>query len=106
MSYWPERRVLVTGGTEFLGSHAVRNIQDRGCQAVIVPRIREFDLREKSSIITLLEQAHPDLVIHLAAVVGDIGANSRHAGQFFYDNAIMGLQLMEQARLLGLENSW
>jgi GDP-L-fucose synthase len=72
--------------------------QSQGCQAVIVPRSREFDLREKESIIRLFEQARPDLVIHLAAVVGGIGANRRHPGQFFYDNAIMGLQLLEQAR--------
>ena len=100
MTFWTERTVLVTGGAGFLGTHVVRQIQAQGCQAVIVPRSREFDLREKASIIKLFEQARPDLVIHLAAVVGGIGANRRHPGQFFYDNAIMGLQLIEQARRL------
>jgi GDP-L-fucose synthase len=103
MAFWVERKVLVTGGAGFLGAHVVRNIQDQGCQAVVVPRSREFDLREKSSIIRLLEQARPDLVLHLAATVGGIGANRRHPGQFFYENAIMGLQLMEQARLFGVD---
>jgi len=103
MGFWTERKILVTGGAGFLGTHVVRNIQAQGCQAVIVPRSREFDLREKSAIIKLFEQRRPDLVIHLAAVVGGIGANRRHPGQFFYDNAIMGLQLIEQARLLRIE---
>jgi GDP-L-fucose synthase len=98
MAFWAERKVLVAGGAGFLGAHVVRNIRDQGCQAVIVPRSREFDLREEASIIRLFEQARPDLVLHLAATVGGIGANRRHPGQFFYDNAIMGLQLMEQAR--------
>ena len=86
-----------------MGIHVVTKIQAQGCRAVIVPRSREFDLREKAAIIALFEHARPDLVIHLAAVVGGIGANRRHPGQFFYDNAIMGLQLIEQARLCGVE---
>jgi GDP-L-fucose synthase len=98
MAFWTERTVLVTGGAGFLGTHVVRNLQVQDCRAVIVPRSREFDLREKAAIIKLFEQARPDLVIHLAAVVGGIGANRGHPGQFFYDNAIMGLQLIEQAR--------
>jgi GDP-L-fucose synthase len=103
MAFWTERTVVVTGGAGFLGTHVVRHIQARGCQAVFVPRSREFDLREKAAIIRLFEQAQPDLVIHLAAVVGGIGANRQYPGQFFYDNAIMGLQLLEQARLFGIE---
>jgi GDP-L-fucose synthase len=103
MAFWTERTVLVTGGAGFLGTHVVKRIQARGCPAVIVPRSREFDLRDKAAIIRLFEQARPDLVIHLAAVVGGIGANRQHPGRFFYDNAIMGLQLMEQARLCGVE---
>jgi GDP-L-fucose synthase len=103
MAFWVERTVLVTGGAGFLGAHVVRKLQAKGCQAIIVPRSREFDLREKAAIIRLFEQAQPDLVIHLAAVVGGIGANRHYPGQFFYDNAVMGLQLMEQARLFGVE---
>jgi GDP-L-fucose synthase len=103
MAFWTERTVIVTGGAGFLGTHVVRHLQARGCQTVIVPRSRELDLRENAAIIRLFEQAQPDLVIHLAAVVGGIGANRQHPGQFFYDNAIMGLQLLEQARLFGIE---
>jgi GDP-L-fucose synthase len=103
MAFWTERTVLVTGGAGFLGTHVVRKIQAQGCPEVIVPRSREFDLREKTAIIALFEQTRPDLVIHLAAVVGGIAANRQHPGQFFYDNAIMGLQLIEQARLFSIE---
>jgi GDP-L-fucose synthase len=103
MDFWARRKVLVTGGAGFLGAHVVGKVQERGCRAVAVPRSRDFDLREMESIIRLFEQARPDVVIHLAAVVGGIGANRRHPGKFFYDNAIMGLQLMEQARRFGIE---
>jgi GDP-L-fucose synthase len=102
MTFWTERSVLVTGGTGFLGSHVVRMVQAHGCPDVRAPRSREFDLRDNAAVIRLFEQARPDLLIHLAAVVGGIGANRRHPGQFFYDNAIMGLQLLEQARLFGI----
>ncbi len=103
MAFWTERTVLVTGGAGFLGTHVLRKIQAHGSPAVIVPRSREFDLRDKAAIIRLFEQTRPDLVIHLAAVVGGIGANRQHPGQFFYDNAIMGLQLLEQARFFSIE---
>jgi len=103
MAFWAERRILVTGGAGFLGTHVVRRIRDHVGAAVSVPRSREFDLRDNGAIIKLFEQTRPDLVIHLAAVVGGIGANRQHPGQFFYDNAIMGLQLLEQARLFGIE---
>jgi GDP-L-fucose synthase len=103
MAFWTERTVLVTGGAGFLGTHVVRKIQAHGSPAVIIPRSREFDLRDQAAIIRLFEQTRPDLVIHLAAVVGGIGANRQHPGQFFYDNAIMGLQLIEQARFFSIE---
>jgi GDP-L-fucose synthase len=103
MAFWAERNALVTGGAGFLGTHVVRKIRERGCQAVTVPRSRDFDLREKEAIVRLYEKARPDLVVHLAAVVGGIGANVQHPGRFFYENVIMGLQLMEQARLFGVE---
>ncbi len=89
--------MLVTGGAGFLGSYVVEKLRERGCQKLFIPRSKDFDLREKASIVRLLEQSNPDIVIHLAAVVGGIGANQQHPGQFFYDNAIMGIQLIEQA---------
>ncbi len=102
MASWTDRTVLVTGGAGFLGTHVVRQLQAHGCRAVIVPRSRDFDLRDQAAIIRLLDQTRPDLVMHLAAVVGGIGANRQHPGQFFYDNAIMGLQLIEQTRRYGI----
>src|SRR5712691_10041280 len=103
MGFGAQRKVVVTGGAGFLGTHVVRKLQERGCQEITVPRSRDYDLTEKEAILRLYEKARPDLVIHLAAVVGGIGANMQHPGQFFYDNAIMGIQLIEQARRFGVE---
>ena len=103
MAFWTGRKVVITGGAGFLGAHVVRKVRERGCRTVTVPRSQDFDLRKEESIIRLFENTLPDLVIHLAAVVGGIGANRRHPGKFFYDNAIMGLHLMEQARLFGVD---
>ena len=103
MSFWTRKRVVVTGGAGFLGSHVVEKLHERGCQNVSVPRSRVYDLRDKEAIIDLYRQANPDMVIHLAAVVGGIGANRTNPGRFFYDNAIMGIQLMECARTAGIE---
>lgn len=91
-------RVMVTGGAGFLGSHVVRRLEDAGA-CVSVPRSRDYDLREKDAIVRALADARPQVVVHLAAVVGGIGANRANPGRFFYDNAMMGIQLMEQARL-------
>ena len=103
MEFWRERRVVVTGGAGFLGSYVVEKLRQRGCRQLVVPRSREYDLREKSAIVHLLREARPHLIIHLAAVVGGIGANRKHPGQFFYDNAMMGIQLIEEARRCGVE---
>ena len=102
MAYWNDKRVVVTGGDGFLGKHLVGKLRQRGCRDIFVPRIEDVDLREKDDIIKVLETARPDIVIHLAASVGGIGANRLHPGRFFFDNAIMGIQLMEQARLMGV----
>lgn len=99
MGFWSAKRVVVTGGTGFLGTHVVDKLRQRECLHIIVPRSREYDLTQKEAIVRLCKEAKPDLVLHLAAVVGGIGANMKHPGKFFYDNAIMGIQLIEQARL-------
>lgn len=102
MSFWSSRRVVVTGGAGFLGSFVVEKLRERGAESVFVPRQQEYDLRDPAAIRRLYERTRPDIVIHLAAVVGGIGANRRHPGRFFYDNAIMGIQLIELARQFGV----
>ena len=92
------RRVLVTGGNGFLGRQVVKRLEAAGA-LVTAPRRDEFDLRTREGVDGALAAARPDLVVHLAAVVGGIGANRENPGRFFYDNAIMGIQLMEAARL-------
>jgi GDP-L-fucose synthase len=93
---------MVTGGGGFLGQHVVARLEAVGTKDMFVPRSADYDLRTREGIDAALATARPDLVIHLAAVVGGIGANRENPGRFFYDNAIMGIQLMEQARLAGI----
>ena len=97
-NFFEDRSIVVTGGAGFLGSEVVRRLEAAGCRKIVVPRSREFDLTREEPIRRLLEQAKPDLVLHLAAVVGGIGANRIHPGEFFYKNLIMGVQLIEMAR--------
>jgi GDP-L-fucose synthase len=103
MSFWADKRIVVTGGAGFLGSYVVQKLYERGCKDVFVPRSKDYDLRDRDAVVRLYKEARPRLVIHLAAVVGGIGANRANPGRFFYDNAIMGIQLMEYARQLGVE---
>jgi len=98
VNFWTNQRVIVTGGAGFLGSVVVEKLRTRDCQSIIVPRSNEYDLRVRDAIVRLYETQQPDLVIHLAAVVGGIAANRANPGRFFFDNAIMGIQLMEYAR--------
>ena len=101
--FWTGRRVTVTGGGGFLGQAVVRRLRAAGADKVFVPRSKDYDLRTKEGIDRALADGRPQLVIHLAAVVGGIGANRENPGRFFYENAIMGIQLMEEARLAGVE---
>jgi GDP-L-fucose synthase len=100
---WQDRRVIVTGGAGFLGSFVVDGLHSRGCRQVTVPRSAEYDLRDRNAIEQLYKQTKPHIVIHLAAIVGGIGANKANPGTFFYDNAIMSIELMEHARRAGIE---
>ncbi len=94
------KRIIVTGGGGFLGSFVVAGLRNRGCvDNVYMPRRKQWDLRDRDQIIRLMREQQPDVIIHLAGVVGGIGANRANPGQFFYDNAIMGIQLIEHARL-------
>jgi len=103
MSFWTDKRVVVTGGAGFLGSHLSQQLQERGCTRIFIPRSKDYDLCEKEAINAFLTQTKPHVILHLAAVVGGIGANRQHPGKFFYDNAMMGIQLIEQARRFGVE---
>ena len=94
--------VVVTGGSGFLGRRVVAALERRGCAAIHSPRSAQYDLREKSQVIKLFEDTRPDVVIHLAAVVGGIGANRAHPGRFFYENLVMGVETLEQARVFGV----
>jgi len=97
------RRVAVTGGAGFLGRRVCERIREFGPAEVFVVRSREYDLRRRGDIDRLFADARPDVVIHLAAVVGGIGANRRHPGRYFYENVVMGTELMEAARVAGVE---
>jgi GDP-L-fucose synthase len=97
--FWTSRRVMVTGGHGFLGSAVVARLRAAGAAEVFVPRSRDYDLRTRDGIDRSIADGRPDLIIHLAAVVGGIGANRENPGRFFYENAIMGIELMEKARL-------
>ena len=98
------KRISVTGGRGFLGGHLVRRLREnRGCENVFIADVPEYDLRDLGSIRRMFDDQRPDIVIHLAAVVGGIGANRERPGQFFYDNAIMGIQLMHEAYLHQIE---
>jgi dTDP-glucose 4,6-dehydratase/GDP-L-fucose synthase len=90
--------VVVTGGAGFLGSHLVEELRSRGYEDIFVPRSNTYDLRDPDAVNQLYQDATPDVVIHAAATVGGIGANRERPGEFFYDNAIMGIELLEQAR--------
>ena len=102
-NFFKDRRVVVTGGAGFLGGYVTEGLRRRRCKHILVPKIEDYDLVKLEDIIRMYEDMKPDIVIHLAAVVGGIGANRRHPGEFFYKNLMMGVQLIEQARLRNIE---
>ncbi|GIW93868.1 MAG: GDP-L-fucose synthase [Pirellulaceae bacterium] len=97
-----KKRVVVTGGAGFLGRFLCRRLEERGCRPFVV-RSHQYDLREQADVRRLIRDQRPEVIFHLAAVVGGIGANMKSPGRFFYDNAVMGIQLMEEARRAGVE---
>ena len=103
MNAWPDRRVMVTGGAGFLGTAVVKRLEKAGVREIFVPRSADYDLRTADGIRRALADGRPEIVIHLAAVVGGIGANRENPGRFFYENAGMGIELMEQSRHVGVE---
>jgi len=103
MNYWADKRVTVTGGAGFLGSYVIEKLGEQGCKDVFIPRIEEYNLVDIEAVKRMYQNSKPDLVIHLAALVGGIGANKANPGKFFYDNLMMGVQLMEQGRICGVK---
>ena len=102
-TFFESRRVVVTGGAGFLGGYVTEGLRKRRCKHVLVPKIEDYDLVDPQDVVRMYEQMKPDIVIHLAAVVGGIGANRERPGEFFYKNLMMGVQLIEQGRLRNIE---
>ena len=97
MGFWDDQRALVTGGAGFLGRHVVERLRHAGCQLIVAPRRSEYDLRDPLAVSRLYKDTEPTIVIHLAAAVGGIGANQERPAEFFFDNLVMGTQLLDQA---------
>ncbi|OGW75934.1 MAG: GDP-fucose synthetase [Omnitrophica bacterium RBG_13_46_9] len=103
MQFWQDKRVLVTGGKGFLGSYVVARLKELGCGNIFVPESKNYDLVNMEAVKRVYKDSKPSFVIHLAARVGGIGANRADPSGFFYDNLMMGTQLMEEGRKLGVE---
>lgn len=103
MGFWATQRVLVTGGGGFLGRRIVARLAELGCGSIAAPRRSEYDLRQPADIVAVYDDVKPTIVIHAAAVVGGIGANQERPAEFFYDNLLMGVQLLDQAWRRGVQ---
>jgi len=103
LAFWREKRVTVTGGAGFLGTYVVEGLKDQGAKHVFVPRSREYDLRDLDAIKHMLADSRPNIVIHLAARVGGIGANRNNPAEFFYDNLMMSVPLLHECWKAGIE---
>ena len=103
MVFGENKKVTVTGGAGFLGSYVVQKLEGRGCRRIFVPRSRDYDLVHDEACKKLYEDSQPNIVIHLAARVGGIGANRANPGKFFYENLMMGVQMMELGRQAGVK---
>ncbi len=97
------KKICVTGGAGFLGTHLIRNLRARGAQHIFIPKIEDYDLVKQADIQRMLDDSQPDVIIHLAAHVGGIGANMAKPAEFFYDNLMMGVQLMHESWKKGVE---
>ncbi len=102
MGFWSQQKILVTGSGGFLGSHMLEALAHRGCAEIITPRKKECDLTDPASVYQLVESHEPTLILHLAAICGGIGANQKEPGRYFFENAVMGLHLLEAARRSGV----
>ncbi|MAU11441.1 MAG: GDP-fucose synthetase [Anaerolineaceae bacterium] len=103
MDFWKDQTFVVTGGSGFLGTYVVEALKRRGAVQIFVPRSAEYDLRQQEAVLRLLEDTQPDIIIHMAAVVGGIGANRKRPADFFYDNLMMGTQFMHESCLAGVK---
>jgi GDP-L-fucose synthase len=103
MNSFLDKRILVTGGTGFLGQQVVKKLAEKGCKYIFIPRSKDYNLVENEAVKQVYLDFKPNIVIHLAALVGGIGANRENPGKFFYNNLMMGVQMIEQGRLFGLD---
>jgi GDP-L-fucose synthase len=100
--YWKNKRVCVTGGAGFLGSFVIQTLREHGAEQIFIPRSQDYDLVQPDAAHRLISDARPDIILHLAAHVGGIGANREHPADFFYDNLMMGVQLLHEAWKMGV----